>query len=88
VCRSKHVEQLRNIGIINSTTRSHLVGYFYTIWLETNPSGSSDIVKSPSSFTNLVTSRSLSPYSPDTNTRINLRKDQRDVQMAPHIQKQ
>jgi hypothetical protein len=31
VCRSKHVEQLRNIGIINSTTRSHLVGYFYTI---------------------------------------------------------
>jgi hypothetical protein len=28
VCRSKHVEQLRNIGIINSTTRSHLVGYF------------------------------------------------------------
>jgi len=27
----KHVEQLRNIGIINSTTRSHLVGYFYTI---------------------------------------------------------
>jgi hypothetical protein len=28
---SKHVEQLRNIGIINSTTRSHLVGYFYTI---------------------------------------------------------
>jgi len=32
VCRSKHVEQLRNIGIINSTTRSHLVGYFYTIY--------------------------------------------------------
>jgi hypothetical protein len=31
VCRSKHVEQSRNIGIINSTTRSHLVGYFYTI---------------------------------------------------------
>jgi hypothetical protein len=29
VCRSKHVEQLRNTGIINSTTRSHLVGYFY-----------------------------------------------------------
>ena len=31
VCHSKHVEQLRYIGIINSTTRSHLVGYFYTI---------------------------------------------------------
>ena len=28
MCRSKHVEQLRNIGIINSTTRSHLVGHF------------------------------------------------------------
>jgi len=33
VCRSKHVEQLRNNGIINSTTRSHLVGYFYTIYM-------------------------------------------------------
>ena len=31
MCRSKHVEQLRNIGIINSTTRSHLFGYFYKI---------------------------------------------------------
>jgi len=31
VCRSKHVEQLRNIGIINSATRSHLVGCFYKI---------------------------------------------------------
>jgi hypothetical protein len=30
-CRSKHVEQLRNNGIINSSTRSHLVGYFYKI---------------------------------------------------------
>jgi len=30
VC-SKHVEQLRNIGIINFTTRSHIVGYFYKI---------------------------------------------------------
>ena len=29
MCRPKHVEQLRNIGIINSTTRSHLVGSFY-----------------------------------------------------------
>ena len=31
VCRPKHVEQLRNIGIINFTTRSHLVGSFYKI---------------------------------------------------------
>jgi len=31
VCRSKHVEQLRNIGIINYTTWLHLVGYFYKI---------------------------------------------------------
>ena len=32
MCRSKHVEQLRNSGIINSTTRSHRVGYFYKIY--------------------------------------------------------
>ena len=32
MCRSKHVEQLRNTGIINSTTRSHLVCYFYKIY--------------------------------------------------------
>jgi hypothetical protein len=31
VCRSKHVEQLRYIGIINSNTRFHLVGSFYEI---------------------------------------------------------
>jgi len=31
VCRPKHVEQLKNIGIINSTTWSHLVGSFYDI---------------------------------------------------------
>jgi len=31
VCRSKRVEQLRNIGIINSTTQFHLVGYFCKI---------------------------------------------------------
>jgi hypothetical protein len=31
MCHSKHVEQLRSTGIINCTTRSHLVGYFYTI---------------------------------------------------------
>jgi len=29
----KHVEQLRNIGIIHSTTRSHLVGSFYEIYV-------------------------------------------------------
>jgi hypothetical protein len=28
---SKHVEQLRNIGIIDSTKRLHLVGSFYEI---------------------------------------------------------
>jgi hypothetical protein len=28
VCRPKHVGQLRNIGIINSTIRLHLVGSF------------------------------------------------------------
>jgi hypothetical protein len=33
VCHSKHVAQLKKIGIINSTTRSHLVGYFYTIFI-------------------------------------------------------
>jgi len=33
VCRPKHVEQLRNIGIINYTTQLHLVGYFYEIYI-------------------------------------------------------
>jgi hypothetical protein len=32
VCRPKHVEQLRNTGIIYSTTRLHLVGSFYKIY--------------------------------------------------------
>ena len=31
MCRPKHVEQLRNIGIINSTAWLHLVGSFYEI---------------------------------------------------------
>jgi hypothetical protein len=35
VCRSKHVGQLRSIGIINSNTRSQLVGHFYTICTHT-----------------------------------------------------
>jgi len=29
----KHVEQLKNIGLINSTTRLHLVGSFYEIYI-------------------------------------------------------
>jgi hypothetical protein len=33
VCRLKHVEQLRNVGIINSTTRLHLVGFSMSILL-------------------------------------------------------
>ena len=33
MCRPKHVEQLRNTGIINSTTRSHLVGSFYEVYI-------------------------------------------------------
>jgi len=32
VCRPKHVEQLRNTGIINSATRLHLVGSFYEFY--------------------------------------------------------
>jgi len=31
VCRSKHVEPLKNFGIINSSKQLHLVGYFYMI---------------------------------------------------------
>jgi hypothetical protein len=31
-CCPKPVEQLRNIGIINSTTQTHLVGSFYDIF--------------------------------------------------------
>ena len=41
MCRPKHVEELRNIGIINSSTRSHLVGSFYEIY--TAMHGSMDI---------------------------------------------
>jgi len=33
VCCLKHVEQLRNNGVINSTTRFHLVGSFYEIYI-------------------------------------------------------
>jgi len=33
VCAPKHVEQLRNIGIINSTTRLHFIGSFYEIYI-------------------------------------------------------
>jgi hypothetical protein len=34
VSRPKRVEQLRNTGIINSTTGSHLVGYFYEMYIK------------------------------------------------------
>jgi len=33
VCRPKHVEQLRNIGIIKSTTRLRLAGSFYEFYI-------------------------------------------------------
>ena len=33
MCRPKRVKQLRNIGIINSTTWLHLVGSFYEIYI-------------------------------------------------------
>jgi hypothetical protein len=33
VCRPNHVKQLKNIGIINSTTRLQLVGSFYEIYI-------------------------------------------------------
>jgi hypothetical protein len=38
-----NVEQLRNIGIINYTTRPHLVGSFYVIFITMH--GSDDIKK-------------------------------------------
>jgi len=38
VCRPKHVQQLRNTGIINSTTRLHLVGSFYEFYITMNGS--------------------------------------------------
>jgi hypothetical protein len=41
VCRPKHVKQLRNTAIINSTTQSHLVGSFYEIYITKH--GSMDI---------------------------------------------
>ena len=33
MCRPKHVEQLRNNGIINSTTRLYFVGFFYKFYI-------------------------------------------------------
>jgi hypothetical protein len=64
VCRSKHVEQLGNIGIINSTTQSHLVSYFYMIdkgWsfgmgIESGPNSSLTIVMK--CYTDIQTSNS------------------------------
>jgi len=37
VSPAKHVEKLRNIGIINSTTQPHLVGSFFEIYEIYNP---------------------------------------------------
>jgi len=31
MCRPKHVEQLKNTGIVTSTTWLHLVGSFYVV---------------------------------------------------------
>ena len=45
MCRSKHVEQLRNTGIINSTIRLHLVGYFYKIYFRVLLYGSLQLKK-------------------------------------------
>jgi len=42
MARPKHVEQLRNTGIINSNTRSHLVGSFYETYLGDVSSGIMD----------------------------------------------
>jgi len=55
VCRSKHVEQLRNIGIINSTTRSHIVGFFYEIYIMMHGSMNIKFIESDSSaFCSLI----------------------------------
>jgi len=50
VCRPKHVEQLRNTGIINSNTRSHLVGSFYEIYIAMHGSMNIKNIKSPEYF--------------------------------------
>jgi hypothetical protein len=36
VCRSKHVEPLKNFGIINSITKLHLVGISTVYFLQLN----------------------------------------------------
>jgi hypothetical protein len=46
VCLPKHVEQLRNIWIINSTTRLHLVGSFYEFYITTHRSMNINITRS------------------------------------------
>jgi len=43
-CRSKHVEQLINIGIINSSTLLHLVGYFCMIYTMMHGSTNNNII--------------------------------------------
>jgi len=57
VLHLKHVEQLRNIGIINSTTRLHLVGSFYEFpFLELQPDQSIS-----------ETSQAINPLKPELN---------------------
>jgi hypothetical protein len=45
VCRLKHVEQLRNIGIISSTKRSHLIDSFYEIYIMMHGSMNIKLIK-------------------------------------------
>jgi len=70
MCCPKHVEQLRNMGIIYSTTRSHLVRYFYTIYIMMH--GSMNIKSSNSVCTSTVVVSPDSPYhTPLTSSAMN-----------------
>jgi hypothetical protein len=46
MCPPKHIEQLRNIGIINSTTRLHLVGSFCEFYITMHGSMNIKLVSS------------------------------------------
>jgi len=59
-CHSKHVEQLINIGIINSSTQLHLVGYFCMIY--TMMHGSTYIKHQPHVTSTLWWSRKVCPW--------------------------
>ena len=48
----KHVEQLRNTGIINSTTRLHFVGSFYEIYITMHGSMNIKFISDLSSLPN------------------------------------